>query len=96
MLSGRRACILAVCFGFALLFVQVTHPALHPHETIDPHAKDHLTCPVSHAAGGLLPLLPPPAPACVLLWVITDPLPWAGHLEFDLRLAPRPPPAISL
>jgi hypothetical protein len=95
-LSGRRAWVLAVCLGLALLFVQVTHPAVHPHETINAHAKIHLTCPVSHAAGDLLLMLPPAAPACVILWLITDPLPWLGHPDFDHHLAPRPPPAISL
>jgi hypothetical protein len=94
--SGRRAAVLAVCLGLALLFVQITHPAVHPHETINAHAKDHITCPVSHASGDLLLILPPPAPAYVILWRITDPHPWLGHLDFDHHLAPRPPPAVSL
>jgi hypothetical protein len=95
-LSGRRASVLAVCLGLALLFVQIAHPAVHPHETINVHAKDHVTCPVSHAAGNLLLVLPPPAPVCVMLWLISQPLPWLGHVDFDHRLAPRPPPAVSL
>jgi hypothetical protein len=95
-LSGRCASVLAVCLGLALLFVQIAHPAAHPHETINAHAKDHLACPVSHAAGDLLPVLPPPAPVCVMLWLISQPPPWLGHVDFDHRLAPRPPPAVSL
>jgi hypothetical protein len=95
-LSGRRASVLVVCLCLALLFVQISHPVVHPHETINAHAKDHLTCPVSHAAGDLLLILPPPASACVILWRITPSLPWVGHLDFDHRLAPRPPPAVSL
>ena len=95
-LSGRRASVLAVCLGLALLFVQITHPAVHPHETINAHAKAHLTCPVSHAAGDLRPILPPPVPAGVMLWLVTQPLPWLGHVDFDHRLAPRPPPIFPL
>jgi hypothetical protein len=95
-LSGHHASILVVCLCLALLFVQISHPMVHPHETINAHAKDHLTCPVSHAAGDLLLILPPPAPACVLLWLITQPLPWLGYVDFDHRLAPRPPPIFPL
>jgi len=95
-LSGRRASVLVLCLSLALLFVQISHPAVHPHETINPHAKSHLTCPVSHASGDLLLILPPPVPAYLILWLIIDPHPWLGHLDFDHRLAPRPPPAVSL
>jgi hypothetical protein len=95
-LSGRRASIFALCLSLALLFVQISHPVLHPHESINPDAKSHLTCPVSHTAGDLLIILPSPAPAYLILWRITNPLPWLGHLDFDHRLAPRPPPAVSL
>jgi hypothetical protein len=85
-----------VCLCLALLFVQISHPVVHPYETINAHVKDHLTCPVSHTAGDLLIILPSPAPAYLILWRITDPLPWLGHFAFDHRLAPRPPPAASL
>jgi hypothetical protein len=95
-LSGRRTSVLVACLCLALLFVQITHPAVHPHEVINLHAKAHLTCPVSHAAGDLLLILPPPAPACLVLWLIIDPLPWLGHVDFDHRLAPRPPPTFPL
>jgi hypothetical protein len=76
--------------------VQIAHPAVHPHETINADAKDHFTCPVSHTAGDLLLILPPPAPACVMLWLIAQPLLWLGHVDFDHRLAPRPPPIFPL
>jgi hypothetical protein len=95
-LHGRRAHVLLACLSLAVLFVQASHPALHPHEVINPDANTHLTCPVSHTAGDVSLILPPPAPACLVLWLIIDPLPWLGHLDFDHSLAPRPPPTFPL
>jgi hypothetical protein len=95
-LDVRRAYVLVACLALVALFVQASHPALHPHEVIDPDAKTHLTCPVSHTAGDVPLVLPPPAPACLVLWLIIDPLSWLGHLDFDHSLAPRPPPALPL
>ena len=77
--SGRRASVLVVCLCLALLFVQISHPVVHPHETINAHAKDHLTCPVSHTAGGLRLILPLPGPpAALVLWLIHCPAPMVG------------------
>jgi hypothetical protein len=95
-LYGWPAHVILTCLALVVLFVQALHPVLHPLEVINPDAKPHLTCPVSHAAGDLLLILPPPAPACLTLWFITQPLPWLGRLDFVHHLAPRPPPTFSL
>jgi hypothetical protein len=96
-LNGRRAYVFLACLGLAVLFVQLSHPALHPHEVINPDANTHITCPVSHTAGGLLLVLPLTGPlAALVLWLVIAPLPWLGHLDFEHRLAPRPPPTFSL
>jgi len=96
-LNGRRAYVLLGCLSLAVLFVQLSHPALHPLEVINPDANTHLTCPVSHTAGGLLLILPLPGPpAALVLSLIIAPLPWLGRLDFDHHLAPRPPPTFPL
>ena len=91
--NGRRAYVLLACLSLAALCVQVSHPALHPHEVINPGTDAHHACPLSHAVAALL---------VALLWLIgaglsldrfPDPLPWLGHSRFIYPLAPRPPPA---
>src|SRR5215510_4759490 len=93
---GRRGYWLVACLSLAALFVQVSHPALHPLEIINPNAHSHLTCPVSHAAADLLLILPLPAPACDVFCLVIDPRLWLGCLDFDHCLAPRPPPTFPL
>jgi hypothetical protein len=93
VLACRRAYVLLTCLCLAMLLVQVSHPALHVHEVINPGADAHHACPLSHAVAALL---------VALLWLIgaglsldrlPDPLPWLGHTRFIYPLAPRPPPA---
>jgi hypothetical protein len=82
--------------AFVVLFLQVTHPALHPLEVINPDTGTHLACPFSHVAGDLLITLPMPALASLILWLVLEPCSWPGHLYFNHRLAPRPPPTFPL
>jgi hypothetical protein len=95
-LHGPRVHVLLACLSLVVLFVQASHPALHPYEVINPDAKAHLTCPVSHTAGDVSIILPPPGPTGLALWLIIDPLPWLGRFDFNHRLAPRPPPTFPL
>jgi hypothetical protein len=92
-LIGRRGYLLVACLSLALLFVQVSHPALHPLEVVNPGADWQHACPISHAAAALLIALPLLMGAALWLERLHDPLPWIGHSYFIHRLAPRPPPA---
>jgi hypothetical protein len=93
VLNGRRAYLLLSCLSLAVLLVQVSHPALHLHEVIDPGTDAHHACPLSHAAAALLVALVWLMGAGLSLDRPTDPLPWFGHSRFIHPLAPRPPPA---
>jgi hypothetical protein len=96
-LHGRPAHVLLLCLSLVVLFVQASHPALHPLEVINPDANSPLGCPVSHTAGDVSLILPPPAPsASLVLWLVSDPLLWLGRLDFVHHLAPRPPPTFPL
>src|SRR5919109_1911189 len=90
---GRRGYWLVACLSLAVLFVQASHPALHPLELISPGADAHHACPLSHAAAALLialPLLMVVEPSLDRLY---SPLPWVSHTCFIHPLAPRPRPA---
>jgi hypothetical protein len=92
-LLGKRGYLLAACLSLALLYIQISHPALHPHEVINPAADAQHACPLSHAATAYLiapPLLVGAGPS---LSCPPDPLPWFGHARFVYPLAARPPPA---
>src|SRR6266498_4469546 len=92
-LIGRRGYLLVACLSFLVLFVQASHPALHPLELIDLGTNGHHACPFSHAAAALLIALPLLMAAGLSLGRPHDPLPWFGHCCFIHPLAPRPPPA---
>jgi hypothetical protein len=85
--------LLVVWLSFAVLFVQASHPALHPLELIDPGADAHHACPISHVAAALLIALPLLMAVGWSLGRFQIPLPWLGHSCFIHPLAPRPPPA---
>jgi hypothetical protein len=93
---GWRSHLLFVFFGFALLFVQASHPALHPHEVIDPDADWQHACPLSHAATALLIALPLLLCGGLSLGRLRGPLSWLAHSHFIHCLASRPPPAYFL
>ncbi len=82
--------------AFVALLVQVSHPGLHPLEVINPDADAHFACPLSHAAGDLLIILPLPALASLILWRLLAPRLSLERFYFNHRLAPRPPPTSSL
>ena len=82
--------------AFVVLFLQVSHPGLHPLEVINPGADTHLACPLSHVAADLLIVLPLPALMSLILRLVLEPRSWPGRLYFNHRLAPRPPPTFPL
>jgi hypothetical protein len=90
---GKHGSLLIACLGLAVLFVQLSHPGLHPLEVIKPGADGHHACPLSHAAAALLIALPLLMGAGPSLGGPHEPLPWFGHASFIHPLAPRPPPA---
>jgi hypothetical protein len=92
-LIGRRGCWLVVYLSLALLFAQVSHPALHPLEVINPSADWQHPCPLSHTAAALLIALPLLMAAGLWLDRLHDPRSWVSHICFVHCLAPRPPPA---
>jgi hypothetical protein len=92
-LNGRRAYVLLACLSLAALFVQASHPALHPLEVINPDTDGHHACPLSHSAAALIIALPWLLGAGLSLARLPDPFPWIGHSRFIHPLAPRPPPA---
>jgi hypothetical protein len=83
---------LLILLSLAVLFVQVSHPALHPLEVINPGADGDHACPLSSMVAALLTAL-----GLLLCTELSrhdarEPLPWLGHSYFLHRLAPRPPP----
>jgi hypothetical protein len=92
-LLGRRGSWLVTCLSLAVLFVQVSHPALHPLEVINPGADWQHPCPLSHTAATLLIALPLLLGAGLWLDRLYDPCVWVSHTCFVHCLAPRPPPA---
>jgi hypothetical protein len=90
---SRFLYVLYVLLSLTLLFVQASHPALHPHEVIDPGADRQHACPLSHAAAALPIALPLLLYGGLPLERLHDPLPWIGHTCFIHHLVPRPPPA---
>jgi hypothetical protein len=89
---SRWARVLLILLSLAVLLIQVCHPALHPHEVIDPGAAGHQVCPLSHVVAALLCALIFLPGAELALSRPHDPLPWLGRTCFILGLAPRPPP----
>jgi hypothetical protein len=85
--------VLLACLSLAALFVQASHPALHPLEVINPDTDGHHVCPLSHAAAALLIGLPWLLGAELALVRFPDPFSWFDHSRFIHLLAPRPPPA---
>jgi hypothetical protein len=85
--------VLVACLSLAVLFVLLSHPALHPLEVIDPGVDGHHACPLSHTAAALLIALPLLVGVGLALDCPYNPLLWLGHSCFIHRLAPRPPPA---
>ncbi len=92
-LIGRRGYLLVACLSFAVLFVQVSHPAQHPLELINAGTDRHHACPLNHLAAALLIALPLLMVVGLSLDCPHDPLPWFRHFCFIHSLAPRPPPA---
>ena len=91
--GGIRRQILLGFIAFAVLLVQVSHPALHPYEVIDPGADVRHTCPFSHTTAAFLITLPLLLCGELPLERLRDPLLWLeGHGHFIHSLAPRPPP----
>jgi hypothetical protein len=80
--------------AFVVVFVQMAHPWMHPHEVIGSEAGDQRTCPMSHVVGDLQLDLSPLVPVVNILDVFPDPQPWLGHPAFLHSLAPRPPPVV--
>jgi hypothetical protein len=95
-LNDRRAYVFLVCLSFAVLFMQLSHPALHPLEVINAGADWQHACPLSHATAALFIAIPLLVAAGLSLDRLQDPLPWLGHSRFIHLLAPRPPPAQPL
>ena len=95
-LDARRAYVLLACLSLAALFVQASHPALHPLEVINPDTDGHHACPLSHVAAALITALPWLLGASLGLARLPDPYLWLGHSAFCHPLAPRPPPATLL
>ncbi len=93
MLNDRQAYVFFACLSFAVLFMQVGHPALHPLEVINPGIDGQHACPLSHMAAALLVAQPLLLGAGLALDRLHNPLPWFGHSCLNLSLAPRPPPA---
>jgi hypothetical protein len=89
---ARWGRLLLMCLSLMVLFAQVCHPALHPHEIIDPGANGHHACPLSHIVAALLTALSLLICADILLGPAREPLPWLGRTCFLHCLAPRPPP----
>jgi hypothetical protein len=88
----RCARSLLILLSLAMLFVQVSHPALHPLEIVKPGANGDHACPLSHVVATLLTALSLLLCAELSRHDARDPLPWLGHSYFLHRLAPRPPP----
>jgi hypothetical protein len=90
--TSRWALPLALLLSLVVLFVQLSHPALHPLEIIDPGADEHHACPLSHAVAALFIGLTLLHWAKLALGQPCEPLPWLGHSCFIHCLAARPPP----
>jgi hypothetical protein len=84
------------CVAVALLFIQVLHPGMHPHEVIGSDADTHFGCPISHAIADLPPELPSLELRSLVLESLLNPRLWLSHLYFYHALAPRPPPTLHL
>jgi hypothetical protein len=91
-LMRKRGSVLVACLSFAVLFVQVSHPGLHPLEVVNPIADGHHACPLSHTAAALLIALPLLMGVGLALGRLYNPPLWLGYPCFIHRLAPRPPP----
>ncbi len=87
-----RRPLLAGLVALLLLFVQATHPGLHPHEIIGAGADVSQVCPLSHVTVDLEILLTLLLLLAVALRQVLAPQPWVDHPDFLHPLAPRPPP----
>jgi hypothetical protein len=90
---GRRAYSLLACVCLAALVMQVSHPALHPLEVINPDTDADQACPLSHVAPALITARPCLLGTGLSIARLLDPLPRFSHFRFIHPLAARPPPA---
>jgi hypothetical protein len=82
---------------FVAVVVQVSHPAIHPLELINPDANAAYNCPVGHATPALLISLPLLSLLVILvLGRAFDPGLQLVQVYFNYRLLPRPPPILPL
>ena len=89
--------LLLALLAFVAVVVQVSHPAIHPLELINPDANVAHCCPVGHATAALLINLPRlPLLVILALGYPYDPGPQLVQAYFSYRLLPRPPPMLSL